>query len=372
MKFVILGGYGGMGRVCAFDLFASNKQAQIVIAGRDLEKAQEFAQSFRSKRVRGAAIDVTNVRQTARLLQGCSVVINCVQYYYNLYVMKAALQAKCNYVDLGGLFHFTKKQIKLDKQFKNIQKVAVLGCGSTPGITNVMTAYGAQFFDRLEEIYISFADKDYTKYKLPFVTPYSPATLIDEFTLPPAIYHKGRLQFVQPMSGLITLHFPSPIGNMKGFYSLHSELASLPLTYKKQGLKECSFRVTFPHTMIMKMKHLLQTRTREDVIRVLTQWIPDPNIKIKDLEYLKITLKGKKNNKNKIINIFCLTKVNKKHNIPAGSYDTGVPPSIVAQMISKRQIPQTGVIFPEDMNYKIFLKELKKRRIEVLMAKNYF
>ncbi|MEK6835642.1 MAG: hypothetical protein AABX55_01330, partial [Nanoarchaeota archaeon] len=64
----------------------------------------------------------------------------------------------------------------------------------------------------------------------------------------------------------------------------------------------------------------------------------------------------------------CLTRSNKKYNYPGGSYDTGVPPSIIAQFISNNIIRATGVYPPEKVIPAIkFFKELKKRKIYVYL-----
>ena len=109
-RFVVLGGYGNMGMIAVRDLYNSCKDCEIVIAGRDLEKAKKYASSFKSSHVKYAKVDVTDINSTASLLKNSDVCINCVQYYYNLHIMKACLKAKTNYLDLGGLFHVTREQ----------------------------------------------------------------------------------------------------------------------------------------------------------------------------------------------------------------------------------------------------------------------
>src|SRR3989344_1736235 len=240
-KFVVLGGYGGMGSVCVRDIFDTTND-EIVVAGRDLQKAKKFASSFKSRRVKAAQADVTNIEQTAKLLKGADVCINCVQYYYNLNVMKACLRARVNYIDLGGLYHTTKKQLKLDGAFRKIKKIAILGCGSSPGTTNVMAAYGGRLLDSVEEVHFRFADKDYTNYSQPFVIPYSADTLIDEFTMPPAVFEKGRSRLVEPLSGGSTELFDHPVGGIRCFRILHSEVATIPAYFKKKGVRLVDFK----------------------------------------------------------------------------------------------------------------------------------
>lgn len=370
MKVVVLGGTGNIGRWVVRDLFDFSS-VDIVVVGRS--GVQQYVRSFKSKRVKGVSVDVTNVAATARVLKGADVVVNCVQYYFNLPVMRACLRAGAHYVDLGGLFHVTKKQLRLHSQFKRKGLVAVVGCGATPGITNVMTAYGARFFDSVREIHISFGDKDFTHYNQLFVLPYSLHTLFDEFMMKPAIFHHGTLRFVAPRSGEAKISFPAPVEKQKGFYSLHSELATLPQSF---GLRECSFRVTFDEQFIAQIQLLIDTgfasdarvngvRARDVTASLMDRWLPKKGTKINDVEYLRVEMIGVRKGKKKRMVMYC--KTHSTHNIPAGTYDTAVPASIAAQMIMDGEIAARGVLPPEKcVEPMVFFKELGRRGIRVV------
>ncbi len=380
-KFVVLGGYGEMGRIAVLDLFETTNP-EIVVAGRDFEKAKKFAGSFKSSRVKPEGIDVKNKGELVNLIKGSDVVLNCVQYYYNIDVMEACLEAGVNYLDLGGLYHTTKKQLKLDKEFKKKNIVGILGCGSTPGITNVMAAHGAKFFDVVEEIKIRFAGRDYTDYgDTPFVAPYSMQTIFDEFTLKPAVLEKGKLKMVKPMYGSEEYEFPKPIGRQKCFSTLHSELATFPSSFK---LKNCSFKLSFPEDFVNKVKFLIdigmasqekirfgncEISPREFSVKLLNRFLPNPKIKVKDEEMVVVDIIGKFKNKRKNMKILCYAKSSPRWNVPAGAVDTGVPPSIIAQMIVKNKLTGNGVLPPElCIEPEIFFKELKDRGMKVFIG----
>ena len=61
--------------------------------------------------------DVSDHAALVNLLRGAGCVVNSVQYYFNLPIMDACLDARVPYVDLGGLFHTTRKQLALDEKF---------------------------------------------------------------------------------------------------------------------------------------------------------------------------------------------------------------------------------------------------------------
>ena len=52
--------------------------------------------------------------------------------------MRACLEAGCHYIDLGGLYWLTGRQLELHDEFEQAGLLALLGMGSSPGKTNVM------------------------------------------------------------------------------------------------------------------------------------------------------------------------------------------------------------------------------------------
>ena len=66
-------------------------------------------------------MDARDRASLARALEGAAVVVNCADYRLNLDVMRGALAAGAHYVDLGGLFHVTKRQLELDDEFARPQ-----------------------------------------------------------------------------------------------------------------------------------------------------------------------------------------------------------------------------------------------------------
>ncbi|MFZ3166940.1 MAG: saccharopine dehydrogenase C-terminal domain-containing protein [Candidatus Methanoperedens sp.] len=384
MKIVVLGGYGEMGRITVIDLFETFK-GTIVVAGRNEDKAKAFAESFKSNNIEWAGADADDPQKLIGLLRGSDVVINATQYTTNLQVMEAALSAETNYVDLGGLFHMTKKQLKLNNSFMKKGKLAVAGCGATPGITNIMAAYGSGLLDTIDSINVQFADKDYTKYDMPFVVPYSMRTIFDEFSMEPAVFSDGKLKYVKPISGEEEIEFLPPVNRATCFYTLHSEVATFPSSFKDKGIKNCSFKGGFPKEFVEKIKFLIDTGFASttpvkykniDVVplnftvSLLNRFIPEKD-KIKDLEFLRVELRGKRERKKKNVVVYCESRSNSRWNIPAGTWDTGVPPSIIAQMIAENKIEKRGVMPPElCIDPELFFGELAKREIYLSFQEN--
>jgi len=79
-------------------------------------------------------------RNAAAALEGIDVVVNAASYRVNLDAMRACLEAGCHYLDLGGLYWMTGRQLELGDAFERAGLLALLGMGSSPGKTNVMAA----------------------------------------------------------------------------------------------------------------------------------------------------------------------------------------------------------------------------------------
>jgi lysine 6-dehydrogenase len=197
-------------------------------------------------------VDARDAASLSRALAGAEVVVNGVDYRLNLDVMRAALAAGAHYVDLGGLFHVTRRQLDLDGEFRDAGLTAILGIGSAPGKTNLLASAADR---RLGEDPVSLeiwaATRDPAAADHPFPAPYSVQTLRDELRMRPVIVTAGEPTEVEPLSGEAERNLPEPVGRAKGIYTLHSELATLPESYP--SLREASFRLCLSPGLLEKL-----------------------------------------------------------------------------------------------------------------------
>ena len=197
-------------------------------------------------------VDARNAESLSRALGGAAVVVNCADYRLNLDVMRACLASSTHYVDLGGLFHVTQRQLELDGAFRGAGLTAILGMGSAPGKTNLLASAAAR---RLGADPVSMeiwaATRDPAAADHPFPAPYSVQTLRDELQMRPVIVTDGDVTEVEPLSGEAEREFPEPVGRAKGIYTLHSELATLPVSYP--SLREASFRLCLSPGLLEKL-----------------------------------------------------------------------------------------------------------------------
>jgi lysine 6-dehydrogenase len=372
MKYVVIGGAGAMGRIAVRDLVRfAEPDDQIGIADFDLGKASVLASQFNGPRVTALPIDVRDIQATAKALSGAFAIINCIQHHLNLEVMQAAIQARTHYLDLGGLFHMTLKQLPLDPEFRRIGKLAVLGIGAAPGITNVLARMGADQLDTVREIHCRVASVDKTKYRNAPALPisYSLQTILEEFSIEPAVFTKGKLKFVPPMSGMEPIRFPPPVGLQRPMYTIHSELATLPKSFP--GVQEVSFKIAFDPVFLDRVKFLrdlgfasqepisvsgAKVKPIEVVNKVAMSQKPAEQIgPLRHYEIIRVIVKGK----SRTITLDCHCK-----DIP--DVNTGAPPAVVARMIAAGEIIGFGVHPPENIVPPgLFFDHLKRRRIRL-------
>ena len=242
MKVVVLGGAGLTGRCAVRDLINSSNVSEVVVADIDKDCAERFVSSLNNKKVRHAAVDVRNHEATVALLKDAEATLNAVQYYFNVDVMKAALAARTHYLDLGGLYHTTRKQLVLDSDFKRADLTAVVGMGCVPGVSNVMARWAVDRLDSVETIRIRDGWRDFTPNAPRFVATWSIQTFTDEFMQKAVVYENGTLKEVPPITLGETITLPPPIGDVEVFTTLHSELATFPLSFKDKGIRNVNWK----------------------------------------------------------------------------------------------------------------------------------
>ena len=356
-QFVLLGGAGTIGRIVARDLFESHPNNHILLADYNQEKIRTLAESFKDSRVQAKFVDARQPKNLANLLNGQSVVINCLQHTFNLAVMEAALAAGVHYVDLGGLFSWTRKQLKLDKKFRDKELTAVIGIGCSPGITNLLASYVARQLRKVNSIKIRVGSVDFRKPENKLAFSYSPQTIFEELTLKPWIFRNGRFCQITPRTGWELTDFAKPVGKVWTVRTRHSEIATLPLSLKDTGLKHCDFKVGFDREFVKEVIKRLRSGWTIQEFNKLLMLANNPD----DYEITRVVVDN--------VTIDCHSKAKPKWQASAGDIDTACPISIAAQMIATGAIHRVGVSPPEVAVPAVpFFVELEKRGMKIKVA----
>jgi saccharopine dehydrogenase-like NADP-dependent oxidoreductase len=361
MHIIVLGGAGAMGRIAVRTLTEYKDIDQITIADYNEERAREVAASLQSSNIVVKQIDVNDEEHLRTLLRGADVVLNAVEYVFNLPVLKACIQEKVHYADLGGLFHMTRRLMEMNDEVSAAGITAILGMGGTPGVTNVLARAAVDRLDRVESIKVQLGCSDNTPSSAPLVAPYSIRTILDEFTKQPQVFKDGVWYPQQPLSGQEEMVFPLPVGRATAIYSLHSECATFPISFKDKGIRHVSFKIAFPTDFMTKLKFLVDLGFGSDepinvrgvkvspreVLARLMELAPTEDVEPEDCDVLRIVANGESKGQRVEITNQIVVLPYRRWGISAGALDTGTPLAIAGHMLATGEIDRRGAFGPE-------------------------
>ena len=251
MRVAVLGAGGIIAPAIVRDLAESDEVNRLLLLDLDEARARATGQAH-APDAEVARVDPNG--GLGYLLAGVDVLVNSASYRVNLDAMRACLEAGAHYIDLGGLYHLTTRQLELDHDFSAVGKLALLGMGSSPGKTNVM---GVRATDELgatpELMDVYAAGRDLDPPAGPSY-PYAPRTLVDELTEPPMALRGGEPVALEPMQDGGCYPFPEPIGEGASIYTLHSEVRTFGDSF---GCADCSFRLSLAPAVLERVRALV-------------------------------------------------------------------------------------------------------------------
>lgn len=384
MKVILLGA-GLQGIATALDLAWNKNIKEVMIADFNLKRADYVADLCNKKydkKTKTMKLDVSDMDALVSAITGYDLVINEVNYYFNCHVMDACLEAKVNYIDIGGLYVETLKQMKYNQKFKEAGLLAIPGIGGTPGVTNVCAKWAADKLDKVETIDIYCGCDDWSSSKKTFEVTYAIETIMDEFYMKPIQFLDGKYEEVAPRSGGKVIQYAKPIGDMYSYYIMHSEIATLPEVYKEKGINRCTFRIGFPDGVKEKLEflHGLGFSSNKPVkigdvevtpVKVLKTMMDlqpdDPDATINDCDIIKTVVVGSKNGKRIQYELEAICRpVKEWPELLGAQVYIGGAPAWATEMIRTGQIKGVGVLAPEEcIPAEEFFEEAAKREIYI-------
>ncbi len=385
-RFGILGGAGYTGTTAIKDLLDTcDCINEIVVIDSDEKKLEYVRESFDTDLILTKKIDVLSQHAVSEL-GDVDILINCMPYRFNLEMMDLALAINAHYLDMGGLYYMTRKQLDVNERFVDAGLTAIVGMGMAPGTTNIMARYAADKMDTVNEVHIKVAFYDQTVYddKNAFPVSHAISTTCKEFETPAAVFTKGKMEFVEPASGGDEHEFPPPFNIRRPIYVLHSELATLPESLLEKGVKEVSFKLAFNERFengmrFLKAMHLTSNEPIEiNGVEITPAYFVDKVVmsrprpksqEPKKSEIKRVLVKGMIDN---VSTTWVMDYISLQGIQWQKDYDTDVcsPVSIVAQMVARSEITQKGVLPPEKaVDPDRYLDELAKRNTPVMIKK---
>ncbi len=349
MRVAVLGAAGTIARAVVRDLAESDEVDALVLLDRDGPGAEAVAADH--ARGIGRAVEVDARQGLAEAVEGCAVLVNAASYRLNLEAMQAALAAGCHYLDLGGLYWMTARQLELDRLFSAAGLIAVIGMGASPGKTNVMARRAVrELGEQVAEIHVSAAGRDPAPAR-GLRLPYALRTLIDELTMAPVVWEAGRARELAPLSPGGWVDFPAPIGRAETIHTLHSEIQTLPASF---GLSRASFRLSLPAPLLGRLEQL--TGAGEEELEAVAGLALAPSERAISAHVVEAV------SARRVARVSALTRPMEAWGMGGGIVSTAAPAAAAVRLIARGRIEHVGVAAPETcVDPDDLLPELERR-----------
>ena len=270
---VLLVGVGTVGEAIARMCAQRDWCELLVLADYDLDRVTALQGTLGDAgRFPGERIDARDAAAVADLARRHEVdlVMNAVDPRFVMPIFDGALAAGVNYIDMATSLSrphpddpFRLPGVKLgDEQFarsaewERAGRLALLGMGMDPGLTDVFAAYAAKhLYDEVHEVHI----RDGGDLHIPgyaFAPVFSIWTTIEECLNPPVEWDGTRDVWIttEPFSAPETFPFPEGIGEVECANVEHEEVLLVPRYLK--GVRRVTFKYALGSDFIAKLQFL--------------------------------------------------------------------------------------------------------------------
>jgi len=246
---VLIVGAGAQGGPCASILARDKDVSKIVLGDINLGLADKVKNKINSNKITTVKLDAGKVEDIERAAQGVDVVINLTLVRFNAKIMKAAVNSGAHYVDAAMDYplwaQLTENQpIDLDDEFKKAGLTALVDCGGSPGITNVMARYACDKLDHVDAIKIRLGGKLLGKPKevvSAWEPGWCPEIALTDYADATPVFEDGKFKAYPAFSGAEEYNFPDPVGPVLLCHHHHEEAPTLARFIGK-GIKYIDFK----------------------------------------------------------------------------------------------------------------------------------
>jgi saccharopine dehydrogenase (NAD+, L-lysine-forming) len=323
------------------------------------------------------ARDAANITEAARAHR-VDLVMNAVDPQFVMPIFRGALDADAHYMDMACSLSkphpdrpFELPGLKLgDEQFAMNDawlakgKLALVGMGMDPGLTDVFAAHAAKHdFDEVHEVHV----RDGGDLEIPgfaFAPVFSIWTTIEECLNPPVIWANGDWHTTEPFSGAESFPFPEGIGPVECVNVEHEEVLLVPRWIET---RRATFKYALGDDFIDKLKtiHALgMDRTDRVTVKgvevaprdVLAAITPDPislGDKFRGRAVVGTWVIGTKDGRPRETFAYQMADAEEiwaKHRLQVVGWQTGFNPTIAMELLATGAWSGAGVLGPEALD----------------------
>ncbi|MBZ0198820.1 MAG: saccharopine dehydrogenase NADP-binding domain-containing protein [Ignavibacteriaceae bacterium] len=361
MQNIVVLGAGMVGSAIASDL-AKNYEITVV----DLD-VKNLAALKTKHHLNTISADIRNENLLKSIIKGAHLVIGAVPGYMGFNTLKAIIEAGKNVVDIS---FFDEDPFLLDKLAKKNNVTAIVDCGVSPGLSNIILSYYSRKMniEKYECLVGGLPFKRTLPYE--YKAPFSPIDVIEEYTRPARIVEDGKIVTKPPLSELEEIEVEQ-VGTLEAFNT--DGLRTLLKTMSVPNMKEKTLR--YPgHISLIKFldssgffgKENIEVNSSNvrpiDVTAKLLfkHWKPAKDER--EFTVMKINLEGEKNGKRQKISCSLFDEYHQKTGVSSMARTTGYTCTAAARLILENKFERRGICPPE------FLCEVKGNYYHIIDA----
>ncbi len=349
--------------MCAEQLEKNRKVDELVLADSKIDAAEAMAARIKSGKISTAKVDGTDPGQLKRLLNGKDIVVSSMPWQLNRRVLNTAMELGIDYVDFCLTVDSMEDFEEVATGCRDAGITALTSTGEDPGISDVFAVHGASKLDVAEEAHVKDGDSGVAE-GYDFFSLWSPIDLLEEVTVPAAIFRNGKMTYAPPLARREVYDFPPPLGPLPVYYTNHEETYLMPRFIK--GIKHADFQIAiddnFAKTANMLRKMGLHSLKEIDVkgvkvrpLDVVVALLPRPVDlagKVKGYACILVEvvgLKGRERTKVKTWTMMSHEKAFSLCGSNATGYLVGVGGAVATEMLIADEVRQKGLVVPEQL-----------------------
>ena len=378
---VLLVGVGTVGEAIARISATADWCEAMILADYDESRARTLSDELGgAPRFPSAQIDARDAASVTGLARahGVDLVMNAVDPQFVMPIFTGALEADAHYMDMACSLSkphpdrpFELPGLKLgDEQFAMHDawlakgKLALVGMGMDPGLTDVFAAHAAKHaYDEVQEVHV----RDGGDLAIPgfaFAPVFSIWTTIEECLNPPVIWADGDWHTTEPFSGAEAFPFPEGIGPVECVNVEHEEVLLVP---RWIDTRRATFKYALGDDFIDKLKtiHALgMDRTDRVMVKgvevaprdVLAAITPDPislGDKFRGRAVVGTWVLGMKDGKPRETFAYQMAdaeEIWRTTGLQVVGWQTGFNPTIAMELLATGAWSGSGVLGPEALD----------------------
>lgn len=306
-------------------------------------------------RLAARQVDLTDPERLRAAIADADIVLGALPSRMGLQTLEAVIRAGKPYCDISFM---PEDAFALDKLAKRHKTTAVVDCGVSPGLSNMMVGYAGAQLDRADraEILVGGLPKA-RHWPFQYKAPFAPSDVIEEYVRPARMRENGRLVVKPALSEPELIDVPG-VGALEAFNT--DGLRSLLTTVDIPDLREKTLR--YPgHIELMRVLRDTGYFSPDPIdirgapVRPfdVTAKLLFPKWKLDDGEaeftFLRVVVEGVKEDRRMRHSFELFDEYDPVRRMSSMARTTGFPCVIVAKMLVEGRLSEYGVNLPENI-----------------------